>query len=65
MLQMDETWVGGGAVNCRTCALGKGKEMSIRWQSNFRRVFDVVIRRGLLRSVRSNETADTGSRLGC
>ena len=52
MLQMDETRVGGGSVNCWTCALGKGKEMSIRSQSNFRRVFDVVIGQGLLRGVR-------------
>ena len=52
MLQMDETWVGGGAVNCQTCALGKGKEMSIRSQSNFRRVFEVVIGQGLLRGGR-------------
>ena len=49
MLQTDETWVGDGAVNCRTCALGKGKEMSIRPQSNCRRLFEVVIGQGLLR----------------
>ena len=31
-----ETRVGGGTVNCRTCAIRKGKEMSIQSHSNFR-----------------------------
>ena len=48
-LQLDETWVGGGTVNCRTCAIGKGKKTSIRSKSNSQRMFDVVIGQGLLR----------------
>ena len=47
MLRIDETWVGGGTVNCQTHAIREGKETNIRSESNSRRVFDVVIGQGL------------------
>ena len=47
-LQIDEVRVGGGTVNCRTCAIREGKKTSIRSKSNSRREFDVVMGQGLL-----------------
>ena len=46
MLRIDETWVGGGTVNCWAHAIRE--EPNIRSaESNSRRAFDVVIGQGL------------------
>ena len=48
MFQIEETRVGGETVSCRIYANREGRKTSIRWKSNSRREFDVVMGQGLL-----------------